>query len=164
MARFDRKVLRARAMTGDSRDVSVNRADLRRLLGQADEYEEALEWLAQATEDPAVRAFVEARLAGEPEAPPRVVGLPPEVADALASAVPDDSMTAEARRWLLKGEGEYAADGKAADLGYAKVKVKPFSAAGADVWFFRSDDPEGSHHVEFGRTGGEMLVPPGEGE
>jgi hypothetical protein len=72
----------------------------------------------------------------------------------------DNSMHVEARRYLMKGEGIHPADGLALELGYEHVNVKPFSTAGADVWFFRANDPCNcrSHHVEFGVTGGEIIV------
>lgn len=77
----------------------------------------------------------------------------------MSEMMRDESMTVEARRYLLKGQGVHEADGLAADLGYVQVRVKPFSEAGVDVWFYRHcDSPRGSHHVEFGRTGGEMLM------
>jgi hypothetical protein len=74
--------------------------------------------------------------------------------------IQDESMTEEARRFLLKGEGKYEADGMAASLGFETVVVKPFGLVGVDVWFLRPDDPCKcrSHHVEFGRTGGEMIL------
>jgi hypothetical protein len=76
----------------------------------------------------------------------------------------DTSLDQEARRYLLKGQGEYRADGQAADWGYVRVVVRQFGAAGVDVWFYRANDPCNSRarHVEFGRTGGEMLLEPGE--
>lgn len=133
---FDRAALRALCETGAGPMVSVPRSELRRLLTQIDEHE------AERDAERAARA---------------------EIAGALASAVPDNSLTAEARRWLLKGAGEYAADGKAADLGYVRVDVRPFGKRGADVRFYRGDGPRSAHHVEFGRTGGEMLLSPGGG-
>lgn len=53
----------------------------------------------------------------------------------------DDSMTAHAAMFLLRGQGEYQAEGLSAELGYSKVSVKPFGDSGADVWFYRADDP-----------------------
>lgn len=72
----------------------------------------------------------------------------------------DETFTPLARNYLLRGAGEYPAEGIAADLGFDRVVVKPFSTGGVDVWFYMPDDPCNcrSHHVEFGRTGGEIFL------
>lgn len=72
----------------------------------------------------------------------------------------DNTMTQEAVKYLLKGQGTYEADGFSAEMGFATVTVKPFGREMVDVWFYKADDPCNckSHHVEFGRTGGEMLI------
>ncbi len=72
----------------------------------------------------------------------------------------DDSLTEEAARYLLMGGGTHPASGLAESLGYEDVQVRPFGTKGADVWFFRANDPNccGCSHVEFGRTGGDMMI------
>ena len=74
----------------------------------------------------------------------------------------DNSLLEEAVQYLLKGRGEYGAAGRAKSLGFSKVIVKPFGKKAVDVWFYRANDPCNcrSWHVEFGRTGGEMLLGP----
>lgn len=89
------------------------------------------------------------------------------IMSAAAIYVPDDAFTAWCRDLILRAvAGEVGADGRLAatdepyEYGFRSWKIRAFSRAGIDVWLYRDGDPCNcrSWHVEFGRTGGEMLA------